>query len=456
MRRYTILSFSVLLLAWFAFLQWQYRSYHHERALIEETLHQQAHSVMNALIGGIRSHRRIGFYFDAQIRGALEELAQSADVVAVAVASSDETVTLSAGETGRLPATPVPPTPDSQDGHGRNETEYWLVERFQLSPLMEPGQGGGRKEGRGGGRGRGGGPWWMGDEDPEESPFAAGGEFKVVLVLDTARADRLLNRAAWLHLSVAIAGSLVLVFISLAWWASVRLATVRGRARVLETEARYLRELSQAAAGLAHETRNPLGLVRGWTQRLARPGADDPHREEHAQAVIEECDRITARINQFLAFARPRTPKMEPVDLNELTAELSAIVQPDLEAKGLTLSRELPAEARRVSADRELLRQALFNLLQNAIHFSPQNGKIVLRSVKGHGGLCRLEVADSGPGVPENQVESLFTPYFTTRPDGTGLGLAIVRQIATLHGWEVRYQEPSGGGSLFVLDGIHA
>ena len=67
---------------------------------------------------------------------------------------------------------------------------------------------------------------------------------------------------------------------------------------------------------------------------------------------------------------------MEPVDLNELTAELSAIVQPDLEAKGLTLSRELPAEARRVSADRELLRQALFNLLQNAIHFSPQNGKI--------------------------------------------------------------------------------
>lgn len=452
MPRQFYVTILVLLLAWGAFVQWQYQSYEHERKLIEETLHQQAHSVMNALIGGIRSHRQLGFYFDAQIQGALEELAKSEDVLAVAVASDDGKLALSAGEVDRIGVSTDPST-----GRAPDAAVYRLVERFRLSPLAEGGgRGGGRGAGRGGGRGAGGGPWWMPEGDAEESRFAAGGEFTATLLLNSSRADSLQNRAAWLHLSVAVAGSLVLIFISLAWWASVRLATVRGRARVLETEARYLRELSQAAAGLAHETRNPLGLVRGWTQRLARSGADDPHREEHAQAVIEECDRITARINQFLAFARPRTPKMEPVDLNELTAELSAIVQPDLEVKGLTLSRELPAEARRVSADRELLRQALFNLLQNAIHFSPQNGKIVLRSVKGHGGLRRLEVADSGPGVPTDQVESLFTPYFTTRPDGTGLGLAIVRQIATLHGWEVRYQKPSGDGSLFVLDGIHA
>ena len=109
----------------------------------------------------------------------------------------------------------------------------------------------------------------------------------------------------------------------------------------------------------------------------------------------------------------------------------------------------------RIAADRELLRQALFNLVQNAIHFSPENGTILLKVAPTQQGTCRLEVADSGPAVPEENVESLFTPYFTTRADGTGLGLAIVRQIATLHGWEVTYRRRPEGGAVFAIEGIH-
>ena len=254
---------------------------------------------------------------------------------------------------------------------------------------------------------------------------------------------------------MSAAGTLVLILIALAWWASVRLVAARGRARILESEARHLRELSQAAAGLAHETRNPLGLVRGWTQRLARSGDDDPDRAEHAKAVVEECDRITARINQFLAFARPKTPNLERVDLDALTGELMAIVQPDLEAKNLAFEKESAGGSCEITADRELLRQALFNLVQNAVHFSPEGGTILLKVVRTHQGACRLEIADSGLGVPEENVESLFTPYFTTRSDGTGLGLAIVRQIATLHGWEVKYRPHSEGGAVFSIEGIH-
>jgi signal transduction histidine kinase len=224
---------------------------------------------------------------------------------------------------------------------------------------------------------------------------------------------------------------------------------------VLETESRYFRDLSQAAAGLAHETRNPLGLIRGWTQRLAKSDGSDNERREHAQAVIEECDRITARINRFLAFAKPHKPTPETVELDPLLDELATILQPDLEAKHVTLTWEVPEDSAAVRADRELLRQALFNLIQNAIYSSPEGEVVRIAVVPGGNGSYRIEVSDRGPGVPEESVEALFTPYFTTRADGTGLGLAIVKRVAMLHAWQADYAPRRGGGAVFSLDGIH-
>jgi signal transduction histidine kinase len=255
---------------------------------------------------------------------------------------------------------------------------------------------------------------------------------------------------------MAAAGALLLACVVLAWRASVKLVAARGRADVLESEAKHLRELSQAAAGLAHETRNPLGLVRGWTQRLAQSNGDDTDREEHARAVIEECDRVTARINQFLAFAKPHEPHPEPVEVETLCSELSTILQPDLEAQGVNLVCQVAGGKPTVQADRELLRQALFNLVQNAIHFSPESSEVGITAVGGQNGYCRIEVSDHGPGVPNKAIASLFTPYFTTRPDGTGLGLAIVKRIATLHGWRAGYAPGKDGGAVFSLDDIHA
>ena len=108
-----------------------------------------------------------------------------------------------------------------------------------------------------------------------------------------------------------------------------------------------------------------------------------------------------------------------------------------------------------IRADRELLRQVLFNLLQNAIQFSPRGDVVRITMRRLPNGRYRIQVADRGPGVPEDAVDSLFTPYFTTRPDGTGLGLAIVRRIAAAHGWEASYAPRPDGGAVFTLDGIH-
>lgn len=321
------------------------------------------------------------------------------------------------------------------------------MEAFQLSPVSKPEP---ERLGRGPGWGRG-----RRQAAAGLGPFTEGGRFSATLVLDREGADALCSRSARLRILVSAAGAVVLACVALAWWTSVRMVSASGRARLLETEAKHLRELGQAAAGLAHETRNPLGLIRGWTQQLAQSDDHEQERRAHAQAVLEECDRVTARINQFLAFARPHSPSLEPVELREVFDELAMILQPDLNAKDLHLQYQLNGPRERVRADRELLRQALFNLIQNAVQFSPAGETIDLQAVRGHHENRRIEVANRGPEVPPEAVDSLFTPYFTTRAEGTGLGLAIVNRIAVLHGWRAGYRPQAGGGAVFYLDGIN-
>ncbi len=352
---------------------------------------------------------------------------------------------LSAGERGLLDLTP-PLTP----GEYWDETGFRLVNQFHL-----PSESGGPRSGRGGGfgGGRGLGPRWQLEEDDTPTSFAPGKTVVAILVVDRSRADAAYRRAAWTRGSIVGAGWLLLLCVALAWQATVRLVEARGRARTLEVEARHFRDLSQAAAGLAHETRNPLGLIRGWTQRLAETGVDSGDGRQQAQAVIEECDRVTARINHFLAFARPSEPKLERFDPADVVGELANLLEPDLSAKHLTLGRMAPGKI--VLADREMLRQTLFNLLQNAIQAAPENSIVEASITRRRDGRLRIDVADRGPGVPKEIVASLFTPYFTTRAGGTGLGLAIVRRIAAAHGWEVEYEPRTGGGAIFRLDGIH-
>jgi signal transduction histidine kinase len=165
---------------------------------------------------------------------------------------------------------------------------------------------------------------------------------------------------------------------------------------------------------------------------------------------------VTARINQFLTFARPRKPQLEPIQVRELAEELAIVLEPDLEEKRLKLNRQSLPEGETIQADRELLRQALFNLIQNAIQVSPEEGEVEIHLGKRQDGMGRLEILDRGPAVPTEAVKSLFTPYFTTRPEGTGLGLAIVGHIASVHGWQAGYTPRPGGGAIFWLDRLHA
>lgn len=434
---------SLMIAAMIAAAAWQYYGYRREQALVDESLHQQAHAIASAVIGGANSHRRMGFYFVDQLQLMLEELVGSQDVLAAAVRSSDGQVSVVAGDASLLDEALY-----DRPGDHWSRAGFQTVEPFHLEAAQSGGGGFGR------GYGRGGGGRFRALADATEAEANLEGDYVMALVLDRSRADLLKRHAAQSHVLAGGLAWLAIGLLAWAWRASVRMVEAGGRAQLLQTEADHLHELSQAAAGLAHETRNPLGLIRGWTQRLADADGDAGVRRQHAQAVIEECDRLTARINQFLAFAKPQAPHVTDVSLSELVEELTLLLAPDLDAKEIRLESEFPATCSLISADRELLRQALFNLLQNAIQFSGDGSVISIRCA-GDRRQWRIEIADSGAGVDPETAKQLFTPYMTTRAEGTGLGLAIVKKIANLHGWKASYHPREGGGAVFALEGRH-
>ena len=431
-----------VLAVWATVAAWQWHEYVHECQLIRATLSRQARSIAQALIGGMRSHRRMGRFFQDQVQKSLEEIVRSPAILALGIADAQGRLVLEAGRKDLLSQLPA-------DGESWTPESFHLVVPFELRPAP-PGPGH-----PWGGRGRGGRGMGELHGFGDDNPFGQGGRFRALLVLDRADTDAQCRRAARIRIGVVALAGLVLGCLAAVWVATLRLAESQSQARMLETETRHLRELAEAASGLAHEIRNPLGLIRGWTQRLAESAGLTAEEQTQTETVLEECDRITARINQFLAYARPCEPEREEVPLRRLIEELAALLQPDLQEAGVWLNWDGVAAEAVLSADAEMLRQALFNLLQNAIEFSPAGATVEITLHSDQDGRWRLDVADRGPGVASDAVGSLFTPYFTTRPNGTGLGLCIVQQIARAHGWQVGYTPRDGGGAVFWLSGNH-
>jgi signal transduction histidine kinase len=209
----------------------------------------------------------------------------------------------------------------------------------------------------------------------------------------------------------------------------------------------HLKELNLTAAGLAHETRNPLNLIRGLAQMISMQAKDAPKLREHAATIIEEADRVTVQLNEFINYSKPREPHLAPVQVARLVADVARTLVPDLEEKRLEL--RTPESTLSIAADEQLLRQALFNVLLNATQAVAPGGQIVVRLVPSGDGEATLEIADDGPGVPEADRANIFKPYVTMRPKGVGLGLAIVAQIAAAHQWDVVCLANVPRGALF-------
>ncbi|HOW68327.1 MAG TPA: ATP-binding protein, partial [Verrucomicrobiota bacterium] len=210
-----------------------------------------------------------------------------------------------------------------------------------------------------------------------------------------------------------------------------------------------LKEMNLAAAGLAHETRNPLNIIRGLAQMISRHEEIPQQIRAKSREIVDETDRVTAQLNEFINYSRPREVRRATVALNAVVGEVARALGNDLEEKAakLDIQESLPA----IVADEQLLRQALFNLVMNAIQAVPSQGEIQIRAGRTGVNGVYLEIRDNGLGVPPEQRQEIFKPYFTTHQKGTGLGLAVVQQIVLAHGWEIECLPNDPQGAVFRL-----
>ena len=212
-----------------------------------------------------------------------------------------------------------------------------------------------------------------------------------------------------------------------------------------------LAALGELAAVVAHEVRNPLGVIfnsLGSLRRLLRPSGD-------AAMLLEIVDEEAARLNRIVAdlldFARPSAPVIPPEPLGRVVEDAIAAALPRRTAR-VSLVREEEEGLPPVPVDARLVRQAVVNLVQNAVQAMPEGGHIRARVARAPDpGSVLVEIEDDGPGIPEELRGRVFVPFFTTRASGTGLGLAVVKRIMEFHGGEVSLRGTPGGGATFAL-----
>ncbi|MDL2272006.1 PAS domain-containing sensor histidine kinase [Desulfovibrio sp. OttesenSCG-928-I05] len=220
-------------------------------------------------------------------------------------------------------------------------------------------------------------------------------------------------------------------------------------------EAEKMAAVGTLAAGVAHEIRNPLSSLRGFAQYFAKKFAGKQPEEEYAATMVREADRLNRVVTDMLYLSRPRALHPDTITLAPLADELEALLRFDLQAKNVTLERQF--ETPDLFADRENLKQALINLLLNALEAFPAEGgtdapRITLRSGTDDDGVVWVEIADNGPGMDDTQQKQAFEPFFTTKSKGTGLGLALVHKTMREHDGSAHITTAPGKGFSIRLE----
>jgi len=167
--------------------------------------------------------------------------------------------------------------------------------------------------------------------------------------------------------------------------------------------------------------------------------------------MIREVDRLNRVITQLLEFARPLTMHRVPTPLQAVIRHALKMVEGEAQAKRITVETDLSPEVGEIPLDADRMTQVLLNLFQNAIGAMEGGGLLRISLDRRDGKGVRIRVADTGVGIPKEELPRVFDPYFTTRPSGTGLGLAIVHKIVEAHGGEVRLESEPGRGTTATI-----
>ncbi|MCK4597730.1 hypothetical protein KAU04_06800, partial [bacterium] len=211
-----------------------------------------------------------------------------------------------------------------------------------------------------------------------------------------------------------------------------------------------LANLGRMAAHMAHEIRNPLSIIRGAVERLKASSSMPEADKELLGFLPEEVDRLDEIVSRYLDFARVDPPRLAPADLAALLGETLAMAQRELTDKGVQVQISPAAHLPLVRLDVSRIKQALLNLLLNAAQAMPQGGEIRI-TLSQQKKWVRLDLADTGIGIPSSHLAKIFQPFFTTKEKGSGLGLAMVAKIVEDHRGRIQVHSHKNEGTTFSL-----
>ena len=204
-----------------------------------------------------------------------------------------------------------------------------------------------------------------------------------------------------------------------------------------------LSSLGEISAGIAHELRNPMAVIAGYTQLLSKKA--DPSLKPTVDAITTEINVMNRIISDFLSFAKPAELAISDVDLKKITENCIATLAIGRNDIRIHLDIEqLPV----IKGDEVLLRQAVTNLIQNAVEAMPAGGDLTIKYATSN--LLEVMVSDTGPGIPEDMADKIFLPFFTTKNRGTGLGLSLVQKIIVSHGGSISVDSSKIGATFRI------
>lgn len=206
--------------------------------------------------------------------------------------------------------------------------------------------------------------------------------------------------------------------------------------------------IGEAASYLMHEIKNPLLVIGGFAQQLLKH--TEGKTKEKLEIILEEVKRLERLLSEVRDFTKPLPLEKRLFNLNELILKTLSLFRTEAKRHNIEINANLNQNLPRIKADAELIKEVLINVIKNAIEAMPEGGKIKVVSQK-ENSYVRIEVEDTGPGIPPEQLKEIFNPFFTTKKKGTGLGLTISYRIIKDHGGDMKIESTTHTGTKCII-----
>ncbi|MGD9322466.1 MAG: ATP-binding protein [Desulfobacterales bacterium] len=226
----------------------------------------------------------------------------------------------------------------------------------------------------------------------------------------------------------------------------------RERLRLKErlSQAERLSALGEMAAGISHEIRNPLGIIRSSAELLKKKLTKIDPSNSMPDIIVEESSRLNSIITDFINFAKPRSPKLTLCRIEDVIEKNMTFLSMQMKEKEYTIKKDYQNFLPAIQADADMLYQSFINIFLNAMQSMPNGGKIEV-AIRTNGKMITINFCDEGQGIAEDILEKIWDPFFTTKEMGTGLGLGMVKNIIESHGGNIQINNRTHGGTRVTV-----